>query len=523
MPRQRDVMTILSDHEAGIRQIRATLARIGQGTSIIGDLSDVTITAVTNDEVLQYTGAVWENQTLAEAGIAADVHTHLEVDVTDLDHDHPDGDHDHGGLAGLGDDDHTIYLLIDGTRAMSGDLDVGGNDIVMGAAGTQGTLVMPYADTDKYSSGEEGYRLIVSTSENWAVQADIGSGFVNRLQLQDEGSIVFYEETGTEIGRFTLDGDLRVAGDYVYFGYATATDNYIRIVDAGNYFTFNIGGSEALRLDHNGTTTQFDLYGTGVSHIRKLEGTSLRIENEVANQDIYLRTDNGSGLQTRIFIDGSADVMGFYDHDFGLAAEILDPEENLKLYANSAGHIAINFNLERAWTVEQASTGASTAIRFESTTNKSLEIFDTSNGEMITFAWDTFQAPGMDRFSNATPGSVRLDSGNNYEMYQHTSSRRYKTRIRDLTVEHAWDILDDLRPVTYKGNRGDGFYIGLVAEEVAETQEKIKDGPHQTLELVALDEEGLPNSISEEQFVPAIMVALEDLKRQVKELQEAAA
>ena len=32
---------------------------------------------------------------------------------------------DHGGLLGLGDDDHTHYLLIDGTRAMTGNLDMG--------------------------------------------------------------------------------------------------------------------------------------------------------------------------------------------------------------------------------------------------------------------------------------------------------------------------------------------------------------------------------------------------------------
>ena len=36
---------------------------------------------------------------------------------------------DHGGLTGLGDDDHTQYLLADGTRALSGDLDLGTNDV----------------------------------------------------------------------------------------------------------------------------------------------------------------------------------------------------------------------------------------------------------------------------------------------------------------------------------------------------------------------------------------------------------
>ena len=36
---------------------------------------------------------------------------------------------DHGSLTGLGGDDHTQYLLVSGARAMTGDLDMGGNDI----------------------------------------------------------------------------------------------------------------------------------------------------------------------------------------------------------------------------------------------------------------------------------------------------------------------------------------------------------------------------------------------------------
>jgi len=35
---------------------------------------------------------------------------------------------DHGGMSGLGDDDHTQYLLVDGTRAVTGDLSLSGGD-----------------------------------------------------------------------------------------------------------------------------------------------------------------------------------------------------------------------------------------------------------------------------------------------------------------------------------------------------------------------------------------------------------
>ena len=37
---------------------------------------------------------------------------------------------DHGAHTGLGDDDHSQYLLASGTRAMAGDLDMGGFDIL---------------------------------------------------------------------------------------------------------------------------------------------------------------------------------------------------------------------------------------------------------------------------------------------------------------------------------------------------------------------------------------------------------
>jgi hypothetical protein len=50
------------------------------------DITDVVITAPGDNEVLAYNSgnATWINQTPAEAGLAADVHTHLEADITDL-------------------------------------------------------------------------------------------------------------------------------------------------------------------------------------------------------------------------------------------------------------------------------------------------------------------------------------------------------------------------------------------------------------------------------------------------------
>ena len=70
MARQRTLYEILETHELGLKQVQLALARVSGGSGL-GDLDDVTITAVGTGEVLLYTGAGWENQTLAEAGIAA--------------------------------------------------------------------------------------------------------------------------------------------------------------------------------------------------------------------------------------------------------------------------------------------------------------------------------------------------------------------------------------------------------------------------------------------------------------------
>ena len=137
--------------EAEITDLQAYLLSItGEPLS---DLSDVTITAIAAGELLKWSGSAWINQTLAESGIAATSHTHVEANITDLQAYlvsplTTDGDvlyynaghqrlakgsdtqvltlaaglptwatpgtgvTDHGALTGLGDDDHSQYLIL---------------------------------------------------------------------------------------------------------------------------------------------------------------------------------------------------------------------------------------------------------------------------------------------------------------------------------------------------------------------------------------------------------------------------
>jgi len=77
---------------------------------------------------ISFTGAgITSHLDLTDIG----VNTHLQIDshIADSTIHFTEGSIDHGSIAGLADDDHTQYLLIDGTRAMSGNLNMDSNSI----------------------------------------------------------------------------------------------------------------------------------------------------------------------------------------------------------------------------------------------------------------------------------------------------------------------------------------------------------------------------------------------------------
>lgn len=156
----------------------------------------------------------------------------------------------------VGDEDTGIYRA--GTNKMGfvagGDekWTIGGGGDLTAARGND--IVLPYADTTKYSSGEAGFKFTVSTAENFAIQCDIGSGFVNRFQLQDEGGAIFYDDGGNQV--------LKVAGaagaaPQLEMEYGTAAlpaysftgdDDTGMFRSGANDIGFSGGGTEILKL-----------------------------------------------------------------------------------------------------------------------------------------------------------------------------------------------------------------------------------------------------------------------------------
>lgn len=128
-----------------------------------------------------------------------------------------EGEVDHGNLAGLADDDHPHYLLIDGTRAMTGDIDMGTNAVTAATtiyrAVTRVTtdytatvddhlIVINGAGTITLPAGTDGQRFVVkqeNVNETAYVEADGAEDF-------NEGTRLTLDHAGTEAVGIEWDG-----------------------------------------------------------------------------------------------------------------------------------------------------------------------------------------------------------------------------------------------------------------------------------------------------------------------------
>jgi len=103
---------------------------------------------------------------------------------------------DHGGLSGLGDDDHTQYLLASGARAMAGNLNMGGNNITnvgditanhlaLGGASIDSDIGLNFTEvlTDTDNSPKYGIYSVLQAAKTAAVMTSIAYGQLGRVIL----------------------------------------------------------------------------------------------------------------------------------------------------------------------------------------------------------------------------------------------------------------------------------------------------------------------------------------------------
>ena len=180
---------------------------------------------------------------------------------------------DHGVLTGLGDDDHTTYILVDGTRAFSGRAIV--DDTTEATSTTDGSLqtdgglsvvkdaifgndVKLLTDASVFSMGVGSDFTITHDNTTGATLAaspitinstgDMTLDSTTDIILDAAGDQVYFKDNGTTRIVVNLDGspEMDVTGNFTIDGSATITldsvGNFIVKTDASQRFKVDTGG-----------------------------------------------------------------------------------------------------------------------------------------------------------------------------------------------------------------------------------------------------------------------------------------
>ncbi len=94
---------------------------------------------------------------------------------------------DHGELTGLGDDDHTQYLLVDGTRAMTGNFDMGGGNIT-NITNVDGVDVSAHASRH-LPNGSDSLSTGAPSDIGTANSVGIANAFARQDHVHNHGSL----------------------------------------------------------------------------------------------------------------------------------------------------------------------------------------------------------------------------------------------------------------------------------------------------------------------------------------------
>lgn len=225
----------------------------------------------------------------------------------------------HGSLTGLGNDDHTQYLLGDGTRPMSGNLDMGANAI-NNVGNVDGVDVSAHAARHAPGAADA---LTTATAGALQVGASAGEGVAASFARSDHIHGVT-RGTPTDIGAANAPGTSSsfVGSDHVHAHGSQAGGTTHALAVAGGAAGF-ISGSDQDKLDNiEPNATDSPLSNTAPVDVTK-SAAAAGAASEAARQDH--KHDVSTAAAGAIAIgdtaaEGSATSLARSDHTHGLAA-----------------------------------------------------------------------------------------------------------------------------------------------------------------------------------------------------------
>ena len=183
-----------------------------------------------------------------------------------------DADIDHGSIGGLGDDDHTQYILVDGTRAFTGDQSMGANQLTSVGDPTNSTIdgasddAVPMSFLASTTNGEGSSTVGVEDSAGNFTGTDVETVLAELYALATIGG-VFYTTDGTGVTK----GDLvYVSANNVVTKTLTSTNAWsigLAATTAGAAATVQVAANDVILTGVLTAATAGDTYyWTGTAH-----------------------------------------------------------------------------------------------------------------------------------------------------------------------------------------------------------------------------------------------------------------
>lgn len=187
----------------GSRAMGAALNMGGFAISNVGNVDGVDVSTLssslsshTGDSSIHFTEASIDHTAIQNIG--SNTHSQIDTHISNSSVHFTVGSIDHGSIGGLSDDDHTGYLLVNGTRAMTGDLNMGFQNIDwatdltasgLSELGRLGTLRVWKEGT----YDESRWRRIPDANEDCNIYYYDTRGIQITTPLQNLGDVVIYK------------------------------------------------------------------------------------------------------------------------------------------------------------------------------------------------------------------------------------------------------------------------------------------------------------------------------------------
>ncbi len=336
----------------------------------------------------------------------------------------------HGNLLGLEQDDHTQYVLANGNRSMTGNLNLGGNDIINADAITATTINGTINATNGVVSGSSQIISILNPLNNFTSSVDTKFGTISNVTSSLISKTGSYATTGSNlfIGNQTITGNLLPntsnshslgsLSNYwneIYL-HSTASIRFIENGVVQSTISSTIDGgvqignivittSSIVFVDDNGNTTQTIAQSSSVGSTSNFAITGSN--SFYGNQSI-----SGSLLVTGSFLlKGSGSTIATISGSKGELFRVVDIETNILAEITSGSYKALEIRRDAVYTAGAfQADGVITGSYFVATNNGNGTNFKVGDDVWIgdVNIANTMQITGQQSSTNA---HIKFGSG----------------------------------------------------------------------------------------------------------------